>query len=248
MIEELQGAFVMLDGVAKNSTLHSAAPCPLTSRVDSLEAKVEELKVLGEIPAGPPKFMFSVDTQTQLGSLLVTTSGEATCAPQMSVDRHLQMELEVAATEDWTRRAASISTGNSPPATSRSVVTRNQSPIVFSRQSPPVAHPFKTDGSLSIAALRNQRAQKEAAANKIQSVLKEIQTKFQELTAREPLHRPLGGASQAETRKVSELIAKQKEAIFEKERQLVQQRNKLWREIADLEAMEENLLRESQGL
>ena len=109
------------------------------------------------------------------------------------------------------------------------------------------------DGSREskLTRIAQERQRKEATADKIQQVLREIQAKFHELSIREPLQRslrtnalPSSESSNTDARRVSEMIAKQKEAIFQKERSLVEQRNKLWHEIAALEAEEATLMQQ----
>lgn len=105
-----------------------------------------------------------------------------------------------------------------------------------------------------LAEVVAERQKKEQTVDKIQQILREIQSKFHELSVREPLQRSLhtnmvdgGGGSSTfvltprSTTHTSDQILKQKEAIFQKERVLVEQRNKLWREIGLLEEQEEQL-------
>jgi predicted metal-dependent TIM-barrel fold hydrolase len=85
---------------------------------------------------------------------------------------------------------------------------------------------------------------KEAQLQKIQQVLRTIQEKFHDLTQKESRSvsassgsKPLG----PEAKRVADLIIKQKEAVYQHERQLLDQRNRLLHEIRELTSREEHM-------
>lgn len=104
-----------------------------------------------------------------------------------------------------------------------------------------------------VAALRSVRAvrsEKEAELQSLQANLAKIQSTFHELTQQETRSASAaapggqnrsGPSSGSETRRLAELIAKQKEAVFQHERQIVEQRNALWRDVAHLSEREQQL-------
>lgn len=262
MIEELEGAAVLLEGVTKNSIMPSAVsrPCPLTERVETLEALVDELSVKVQVDYAP-RIMFSVDCQT--GPL-----AHAELKPQevlkTTVERHLQRELDMATAEssaakvkvETLRALGTISPSAGNAAGRRADTKYDDQPRASPRELPSPRTTIVTGAASASSSDSTQRKhpheilkqiaeekeRKEIAAEKVQQVLRAIQSKFQELSVREPLQRSMTLTNTPNSRKVTEQIAQQKEAVYQKERQLVEQRNKLWKEIADLEAQEERIL------
>ena len=142
-------------------------------------------------------------------------------------ERHLKYELDVAAAEASTRNVA-IAVDRALQQSPNLSSARSLGPI-----SPNAAPRGGSRNGSELSALLEAKQQKEAAVGKVQAVLREIQAKFQELTAKDPA--TYSRSSSADAKQIAALIARQKEAVYQKERQLVDQRNKLWREIADLE-------------
>jgi hypothetical protein len=222
MVKELEGGFVMLEGIIRNNVTQHRS-CPLLPRVEALEAKADELEVKTSLEH-QPRIMFTVESQTSLQPPALDDPVERV---QSVVERHLKYELDVAAAEASARTV--------PLVVDRTLQLQQRS----SSSSPggtvgtlPGVSAISSQRSL-ITSLQEAKVQKEAAVSKVQAVLREIQAKFQELTTKDP--GTTGRSSSADAKKIAALIARQKEAVYQKERQLVDQRNKLWREIADLE-------------
>ncbi|RNF15569.1 uncharacterized protein Tco025E_05489 [Trypanosoma conorhini] len=120
--------------------------------------------------------------------------------------------------------------------------------------------PFKapqlviTSESLSktVTAMHERKKQKEDAVKKIIDALRDVQRRFSQLSERESAA-PISGTQRSRRERpacntyddtvcVLNSIASQKEAILSKEKQLLNLRNTLWREIAQLEEDERDLL------
>ncbi|EKF31948.1 hypothetical protein MOQ_004209 [Trypanosoma cruzi marinkellei] len=144
------------------------------------------------------------------------------------------------------------------PVRRRMQVSRNE-PEKFS------FGPFKapavpiTSGSLSkaVAEINERKRQKEGAVKEVIAALRDVQKSFSELSDRESAtqrcstrrsgQKHLNSSKCDDPVSLLEFIATQKEAIYSKEKQLLDLRNTLWREIAQLEEDERELL-SSQSL
>jgi hypothetical protein len=278
MIKELEGSFVMLEGIMRSSiTQHRS--CPLLPRVEQLEAKADMLEVKTELDHRP-RICFAVETQTAIHP---PTLGSPIERFQTTVERHLQKELDVAAAEETARvvplvvdRALALhrqqqqqrircttteEASSSPPVSPNDPISTSTMSSTHGSSAAVARHPAAAaaaaaaqdfdlkpsaefvsgttvvggfGGSSSVATLKDAKLQKEAAVAKVQDVLHHVQAKFQELTSMDPTTSSRSLLS-ADAKKRAALIAKQKEVIYQKERQLVDQRNRLWREISDLE-------------
>ncbi|EKG03371.1 hypothetical protein TCSYLVIO_005583 [Trypanosoma cruzi] len=120
--------------------------------------------------------------------------------------------------------------------------------------------PFKapsvpiTSGSLSkaVAEIHERKRQKEGAVKEVIAALREVQKRFSELSDRESATQRCSARRSGQKHLTSstcddpvsllEFIATQKEAIYSKEKQLLDLRNTLWREIAQLEEDEREFL------
>ena len=220
MISELEGAFTLIEGAARNKASGVVPPtrdCPHSHRISRLETQVKALTSFAPSDVDT-KVAVSMDTQTKVGG-----GGDST-ADRMN--RNLQLEMERATSEHAARHVNHIV----------DVVARTASKSPYSPGVRGVSGPQIE----SLADLQFERKKKEAIVEKIQGVLKDIHSKFEELTRKES--QALGRDTKDKV-KLGEVIAKQKESIFDKERMLVDQRNKLIREIAGLREKEMGISR-----
>ncbi|ESL08911.1 hypothetical protein TRSC58_03378 [Trypanosoma rangeli SC58] len=147
-----------------------------------------------------------------------------------------------------------------PPAYAATLCTRRRKPATREETRTISFGPFKaphmtiTPESLSktIAAMHERKRHKEDAVKKVIAALRDVQKQFSKLSEREPPAQRNGtrrsgcerttSSTQEDSDPLLETIVSQKEAIHFKEKQLMILRNKLWREIAQLEEDERELL------
>ncbi|KAH9593092.1 hypothetical protein LSM04_000918 [Trypanosoma melophagium] len=106
--------------------------------------------------------------------------------------------------------------------------------------------------SKALAETRARKLQKEEAVVKVIESLREVQRRFEDLSAREMIVPSSGRRANKSQKSLShtsedfaallEFIVTQKEPVHAKERTLLDLRNTLWREIAQLEEDERELL------
>ena len=241
MLNELQGAQTMIEGIARN-TMAMGHKCPLAPRMKELESKLDDLTVeCSNLSSGVGKgsrISFNVDVQTDPLSEDQLPPHERIAA---MVERRLAAEMERAAAEQQDAQFK-----RSVSEAERSASQQSTAPRRAGQSAPPLptsdAAPLTTEHrSKSVAAINSGEELKaairvkEGQLEKVQKVLRTIQEKFHELTQRESRSSSNRSSSLApEARQVAEMIAKQKEQVYQHERQLVEQRNQLLRDLKDL--------------
>ena len=210
MVRQLESAYLVLEGVARNAATHTVAlDHPYIRRLEAVEVGLSKVLNDGEISL-LPKMCFSVDTQTAIAERLDSTHQRQQGA--------FEEEVQIAASEAaiYNVNAAveyALEKARSQPTPSH-IVTSNK------QRSPSVPE----------AVVEVEIRKKQQAVEKIQNVLKDIAKKFQELSDREPQ----GPHLTEEDRRAIDLISRQKSAIYQKERELLEKRNDLLRSLKQL--------------
>lgn len=213
MVKQLEGAYTVLEGVARNAATHTVTlDHPYIKRLEAVERDLS--KVLEDSETSLyPKLYFSVDTQT----VHVDTMERAT----IRHERALEDEARVAASE-----AAVYDINN---AVEYAIERARMRPSHTSSSD------YNNKGAITPAtpsAAETEIRKKQQAVEKIQSVLKDIARKFQELSDKEPQ----GTNLSEEDKRAIDIISRQKSAIYQKERELLEKRNELLRSLKQLNA------------
>lgn len=225
MVSELQGASTMIEGIMKNAVATQRHDPHIPARVEamevrlaSIEARVTQQADNEETKSAALQLRFTVPVQTA-GEMNIAASPEERASQRAA--QNLQDELDKAA--DEVRQA-----------TARKVLSRASPRFAdpTPRGSVPMESPKEQSQSVASTA-RSSREAKERQLAKLQGILRSIQQTFHMLTAQESEE---GGSWSAA--KLEE-VARQKQEMYHRERQLVEQRNHLWREISELQAREE---------
>jgi hypothetical protein len=244
MVKELQGAFAIVESVT-HRIVETPSLGEVTLRIGDMESKIEALsafqhsvaKSIAELATQDPKLAFTVAIQADTdGQGALFAAGRERQSTVARVAQYLEEELSKAESAIQLSEARKIR--GRPAAAPRS-----------SPDNKPAAPPAATrpPQSSSLTSVRQSMSEKEAALTRLQSILQAIQVQFHQLTEAESRSAGVrqsvsSGSNNAELRRMSEEIAKQKAAVYQHERQLVEQRNALWRELAQLRSQEEELM------
>lgn len=265
MVKELQGACAVIDVLAHRAaqspevTELIAKIASLEQRVDLTSASFQGLATLVEktsAAAEAPRLAFTIGIQADTdGQGALWLAGRERQTTLARINQNFRDEMDKADDALQEHEAAKAIAGKtaSPLGAAVAVPPAGSSrPLFHPVASPPSPPRNKPAAATSGAQLRTVQ-DKEAALEKIQGVLRSIQLKFHQLTEAEARvaatagHVPVTGGSRStsaqqqqahDTRKVSEEIARQKAAVYQQERLLVEQRNALWRDIEQLRRQE----------
>jgi hypothetical protein len=213
MVKQLEGAYTVLEGVARNAATHTVTlDHPYIKRLETVERNLSKVLEDSDVSLYP-KLCFSVDTQT---AHIETLEGGT-----KKYERALEDEARVAASEAAINDVATaveyaIEKSRMRPNYTSSSDYNNKSAAV-----PPTS-----------SAVEAEIRKKQQAVEKIQSVLKDIARKFQELSDKEPQ----GAHLTEEDKRAIDVISRQKSAIYQKERELLEKRNELLRSLKQLNA------------
>ena len=263
MVQELQGASTMLEGLMQSAASRERHDPALPGRLDSLEAKLAGVEAAFNAfrenatdasIAAPLRIMVSIPVQTEVGPEAGVPGRGPTVEEQVAVraQRHLAEELDKAADEvrlASARKVLGRAAGGRPsgstsmpqpsptaPNTSRASVHRDPLP----RPSESAAHSARTASvapapldSRDIAAmadgeLQDRLAQKRLTLQKVQDLLRSIQATFHALSEQEEAQGHTWSRD-----KVAE-VAHQKQEMYARERQLMEQRNAVWQTVVAL--------------
>lgn len=212
MVKQLEGAYTVLEGVARNAAAHTITlDHPYIKRLEAVEQSIARVLDDSEAPLYP-KLCFSVDTQTAH----IDTAEGATVRHVRALEDEARVAASEAAVQDITTAVDyAIEKARMRPSYTGSSEYNNKSATA--------ATPSATEAEIR---------KKQQAVEKIQSVLKDIAKKFQELSDKEPQ----GTNLSEEDKRAIDVISRQKSAIYQKERELLEKRNELLRSLKQLNA------------